>query len=77
MKCSIKKTLLIFALCFLTFEFASACPFCKDAADPGFAKGIYWSILLMVGVPLVVVGSIFFAYWKAYRRSNLDRGRSR
>jgi hypothetical protein len=45
-----------------------ACPLCKDALTPGMAKGFYWSILLMLGVPAIVVGLITFTLWRAHGR---------
>ena len=54
----------------------SACPLCKDAkADTDYAggtaslpHGFYYSILLMVSAPFVVVGGLVFRIWLARRR---------
>jgi hypothetical protein len=56
--------------------FASACPLCKDAkADTDYAggtaslpHGFYYSILLMVSAPFLVVGGLIFRIWLARRR---------
>jgi len=55
---------------------ASACPLCKDAkADTDYAggtaslpHGFYYSILLMVSAPFLVVGGLVFRIWLARRR---------
>lgn len=54
---------------------AAACPLCKDAASnadkPGATsvwRGMYWSILLMVGMPFAMVGSMIFMVVRARRR---------
>ena len=51
-----------------------ACPLCKEALTGGMAKGFYWSILLMLAVPMVVVATIVGALWRAgkKRRDPLD-----
>ena len=54
-----------------------ACPACKDAlaGDP-VGRALSWTTLLMIGVPLVLVGSIggwvSFMYWRAARRAAAD-----
>jgi hypothetical protein len=56
---------------------ASACPLCKDAKSntdyPGGAaslpKGFYYSILLMVSAPFVVVGGLALRIYLAHRRA--------
>jgi hypothetical protein len=56
--------------------FASACPLCKDAkADTDYAggtaslpHGFYYSILLMVSAPFLVVGGLVLRIWLARRR---------
>src|SRR5438445_5248262 len=55
---------------------AAACPLCKDAkADTDYAggtaslpHGFYYSILLMVSAPFLVVGGLVFRIWLARRR---------
>jgi hypothetical protein len=56
---------------------ASACPLCKDAkADTDYAggtaslpHGFYYSILLMVSAPFLVVGGLVLRIWLARRRA--------
>jgi heme/copper-type cytochrome/quinol oxidase subunit 2 len=60
---------LLTALALALPALASACPACKNALadDPaaqGFAKGIYLSIILMLGVFFSLVG---FLVWKLVR----------
>ncbi len=61
---------LIFAFCILQFamSFAVACPLCKESLTQGMAKGFFWSILLMLAVPAVVVGVIARAVWRAHSK---------
>ena len=42
-----------------------ACPLCKDAIPNDMAKGFFWSILLMLAVPAVVVSVIAGVVWRA------------
>ena len=52
-----------------------ACPLCKEALTQGMAKGFFWSILLMIAVPAVVVGVIAGALWRAgQKRRGLQAG---
>jgi heme/copper-type cytochrome/quinol oxidase subunit 2 len=74
MRCSI-KTYLISALCLLLSALPStACPLCNDAIAKvsGLAKGITWSILLMMGVPILVVGVISLVLAKAYQNKSTN-----
>ena len=56
---------------------ASACPLCKDAKSdtdyPGgtasLPKGFYYSILLMVSAPFLLVGGLAFRIYLTRRRS--------
>ena len=65
----LKMGVLSFGFWALSFEFLYACPFCKEAVSTGLAKGFYWSILLMLAVPIVVVAVIAGLIEKAGRRS--------
>jgi len=68
--------LVVVLLALLLPAFVSACPLCKDAkADTDYAggtaslpHGFYYSILLMVSAPFVVVGGLIFRIWLARRR---------
>jgi hypothetical protein len=42
-----------------------ACPFCSTNVTNGMAKGFFWSILLMLAVPVVVVATIAGVVWRA------------
>ena len=59
--------ILIFLLLtsYVPLSTALACALCKDALTPGMAKGFYWSILVMLSVPMVVVAVIAGAIWRA------------
>jgi hypothetical protein len=71
-RAKIKKTAvsLLFAFCSLLFALplAWACPFCKDALTQGMAKGFFWSILLMLAVPVAVVSVIAGVIWRAEQK---------
>jgi hypothetical protein len=53
---------------------AAACPNCKDAvntADPdglNLARGYFYSILIMLAMPLTLVGSFGVYVWRELRR---------
>jgi hypothetical protein len=56
----------------------SACPLCKDALEDAnsgvpnqLGRGFYYSILLMVSAPFVVVGALFFRISRMRRRGLL------
>jgi uncharacterized membrane protein len=56
----------------------AACPLCKDAVADGeypgggasLGLGFYYSILLMVSAPFVVVGLLFYRIARARKRRN-------
>ncbi|HSS44471.1 MAG TPA: hypothetical protein VLO07_03935 [Thermoanaerobaculia bacterium] len=68
--------LVVFLAAVLLPALASACPLCKDAKSdtdyPGgtasLPKGFYYSILLMVSAPFLVVGGLAFRIYLARRR---------
>jgi hypothetical protein len=74
--------LVVVLLAVLAPAFASACPLCKDAkADTDYVggtaslpHGFYYSILLMVSAPFLVVGGLIFRIWLARRRLALTAG---
>ena len=54
---------------------AAACPLCKEAASNAdqagqnnMWRGMYWSILLMVAMPFMMVGGMILAVKRARRR---------
>src|SRR6476646_2858000 len=68
--------LVVLLVAVLAPAFASACPLCKEAkSDSDYAggtaslpHGFYYSILLMVSAPFVVVGGLGLRIWLARRR---------
>jgi hypothetical protein len=86
MRCSIKKRaasskqqagngyriFLIMTLLLAARRSPLACPLCKDVLTAGMAKGFTWSILLMLGTLVAVVGTISLVIWRA---SRTKRGR--
>lgn len=76
MKVFARIVLVIVLLAVLVPALASACPLCKEAkADTDYAggtaslpHGFYYSILLMVSAPFLVVGGLIFRIWLARRR---------
>ncbi len=53
------------ALCTVHGARLLACPLCKDSLPAGMARGFYWSILLMLAVPTLVVAAIAGVLWRA------------
>ena len=76
MRLAARIALVVVLAAVLAPVFASACPLCKDAkADtdyPGgtasLPHGFYYSILLMVSAPFLVVGGLVLRIWLARRR---------
>ncbi|HRE99696.1 MAG TPA: hypothetical protein PLI18_04200 [Pirellulaceae bacterium] len=59
------------AMLLLPIDPAAACPTCKDqlaAGSAGLARGFYWSILFMLGMPASILGAWAFAIWRLCRR---------
>ena len=82
MKLFARIALVVVLAAVLVSALASACPLCKDAkADTDYAggtaslpHGFYYSILLMVSAPFLVVGGLIFRIWLARRRLALTTG---
>jgi hypothetical protein len=71
MKCFInRRTVFLGSLLMLHSEALFACPLCKDAISLGLARGFYWSILLMLGMPVLVVGVISGVVWRAFKKGS-------
>ena len=76
MRLVVRIALVVVLVAVLAPAFAAACPLCKEAkADTDYAggtaslpHGFYYSILLMVSAPFVVVGGLIFRIWLARRR---------
>ena len=47
------------------------CPLCHEtlarAGSLGLIKGFYWSILLIAGIPLLIMGIAGWAIWRQHR----------
>lgn len=68
----------LFIICVMSVD-ASACPTCKDGIaenDPAaqsMAAGYFYSILFMMTMPFLILGSfISFAYWSIRKRTRLN-----
>ena len=74
MKPALRAAAIVLLLALLVPALSAACPLCKEAAseaDQGGAsmwRGMYWSILLMVGAPFAMVGTMIIAVRRARRR---------
>lgn len=57
---------------------AGTCALCRQAlasgGNPGLIQGFYWSIVLIAGIPLLMMGGVGFLAW---RNSRLLRGTPR
>lgn len=54
---------------------AEACPTCKDALHTeheGVAKGYYWSILFLMGMPFAIFAGWGIYIYRAVRRMQSD-----
>jgi hypothetical protein len=76
MRIAARIALVVLLAAVLLPALASACPLCKDAKSdtdyPGgtasLSSGFYYSILLMVAAPFLVVGGLIFRIASARRR---------
>lgn len=75
MKAAVRVLAVVLLLAVLVPALAAACPLCKEAASnteqpgqTGMWRGMYWSILLMVGMPFTMVGAMIVAVRRAKRR---------
>ncbi len=75
MRTAVRVAAVVLLAALLLPALAAACPNCKDAASnadkPGAAsvwRGMYWSILLMVGMPFGMVGGMILMVRRARRR---------
>ncbi|MBI3322011.1 MAG: hypothetical protein HYZ91_07085 [Candidatus Omnitrophica bacterium] len=54
------------------------CALCRQAlisaGQAGLIQGFYWSILLMAGVPLVILGVVGLMAWRHWRLRRRRRG---
>lgn len=69
---------LLLLLAVLLPALASACPLCKEADDGsgstggGMWRGMYWSILLMIGMPFSMFGLMVLMIFRARRRRQAE-----
>lgn len=75
MKTALRVAALVLLVAVLVPALAAACPLCKEAASEadkpgsgGMWRGMYWSILLMVGMPFAMVGGMIWMVVRARRR---------
>ena len=72
----------LLGVCLALSTVASACPTCKvalanhDASQGDIVSGYFWSILFMMSMPFVMVGSvgawIVYMYWRGGRDEHSD-----
>ena len=66
---------LVLAIVVLSAAEAVGCPTCKDALAEGddvaanLARGYFYSILLMLGMPVTLAGSFGLYVWRELRRA--------
>jgi heme/copper-type cytochrome/quinol oxidase subunit 2 len=72
MKTAARVAALILLAAVLLPALLSACPLCKEDAEAagstGVWRGMYWSILLMLGAPFAVVGTMIGVILRARRK---------
>jgi hypothetical protein len=67
------------ALVALLFTVAAACPTCKDGLDQNdpqhqaVAAGFYYSILFMLSMPYVILGSLGYLAYLSVRRARAQQ----
>ena len=58
-------------------SFASTCALCRQAlasgGNPGLIRGFYWSIVLIAGMPLVLMGAAGFLVWRHRRARHISQ----
>ena len=70
--------LLVLVVLLLLAPLVEACPGCKDALenDPQgeqIARGYFWSILFMMSMPFVILGTIGTYFYIEIRRARADK----
>ncbi len=77
MKTALRIAAVVLLVAVLVPALAAACPLCKEAASDadkpgsgsgGMWRGMYWSILLMVGMPFAMVGGMIWMVVRERRR---------
>jgi len=71
----VRAAAILLLLAVLLPALAAACPLCKEASSdadrPGSTsvwRGMYWSILFMIGAPFAMVGTMILLVRRARRR---------
>ena len=78
LKCGVRAFAGMTTLNFLSPSILFACPLCEEAIAKtrgGLAKGFYWSVLLMIGMPLVVIAVIAGFFIRSLPGSERGSGR--
>ena len=65
-----KRLAVVLFTLYASLSTAAACPFCSDNVANGMAKGFFWRILLMLGVPVAVVATIAVVIWRASQKKD-------
>jgi hypothetical protein len=82
MRTAVRVVSIVLLVSVLLPVLAAACPLCKEAASEAdkagsnsMWRGMYWSILLMVGAPFAMVGAFIIATrrWRRPRVAALPR----
>jgi len=75
MRTAVRLAAIVLLLALVVPALAAACPLCKEAASdadkPGAAsvwRGMYWSILFMIGAPFAMVGTMILLIRRTRRR---------
>jgi heme/copper-type cytochrome/quinol oxidase subunit 2 len=82
MKRSLKLNVLALLLVTLLASIAAACPTCGEGigqADPhgqSLARGLYYSIIFMMSMPFLIVGTLGCAAYISIRRARLSNAES-
>jgi hypothetical protein len=75
MRTAVRVASIVLLLALLVPALSAACPLCKEAASEAdqaggasMWRGMYWSILLMVGAPFAMVGTMIVVVRRTRRR---------
>jgi hypothetical protein len=74
MRTALRVVAIVLLLAVLLPALVSACPLCKeevsdaDKGGPSVWRGMYWSILLMLGAPFTMVGGMILLIRRTRRR---------
>jgi hypothetical protein len=74
MRLAVRLAAIVLLVALLAPALASACPLCKeevsdaDKSGASMWRGMYWSILLMLGAPFTMVGTMILLIRRTRRR---------